>query len=410
MMNILGKFMSVMALLFLSLTMAANDTTAVSEPKKPKGFDAGQYVGAGRRRSPANTQFISDSFKDNFSFGFFGDTRVPLSPDYGFSYSAGFSFMKWLTPSSGIRFDAMGGYVISNLTGQRMPQVYVGTSALFNVTSYISGYDKRRFCEVSTVMGIGYSCWWDLMTTHYFTGNVGANINLRLTDRLSVYVEPYMPLNLGLGGLDYGFATRIGAYCDFSTQVYRPTIAGKYYLSFSAGLQAQSSELVKIARDKTYNTTGMSFMLGVGRRFEDYFSVRFSAVYSRHTWTVYYGGKKMPANYFSFTVEGVFDALRMIMNKCGKENFPVGCGIALGPEAGCFFKRDLDENLSKHYVGLTGALHIDCRLGRGVSIFMEPRMRILPYSAPHDVSTANNVNRNYYDGLFNFSVGLEVDL
>ena len=417
-MNKCCLFISIIALFAFTSELFAQDSLSVAAEKsnKPKTSidnqwrDASNYVGMRRARPKSHTLFVNEKAVDNLFLGVLGSASIPKTEDYGFMYGAGASALKWLTYSVGLRVDIEGGYRNSNMTGDRVPSLSAGASALFNVTSYIAGYDKRRFCEVSTVMGIGYSCWWDLMTTHYFTGNVGANVNFRINDRFSLYVEPYLPLHLGVGGLDYGFATKVGAYYDFSTQVYEPTIAGKYYVKFSAGVQTQNSELIKIARQKAYNTAGMSFTLGAGRRFEDYFALQLSAVYSRHIWTVYYGGLRMPANYYAFRVEGVFDPLRLIMNKCGKEDFPLGCGIVLGPEAGCMFKRDLDENMVKHYVGFTGALQVNYRVAERYSIFMEPRMRILPYSAPHDVSTANNAYRNYYDGLFNFNVGLEIDL
>ena len=393
------------------------DTSAVTpvKPARPASpgqenyGDASKYIKIGRAQAKAKMPFNSKAFKDNLFVGAVGVTRVPYSSDYGFTYSAGASATKWLIPSVGMRADLMGGYMNSNLTGERVSELALGVSALFNVSSYIAGYDKRRFCELSTVMGVGYMCRWDVMTEHYFTGNVGVNVNLRLSDRFSLYLEPYLPLHFNSAGLSYGFATQMGVYYDLSTSVVDPEIAGKYFVTFTGGVQLQNSELVKRA-EQDYNTTGMSFTLGAGRRFGDYWAVRLSGVFSRHTWTVYYGAQKMPANYFAFRLEGMFDALSLILDKCNVKNVPVGCGVVLGPEAGCMVKQDLGSTLTKHYVGLTSALHIDWKFGKRYAIFVEPRMSFLPYSAPHDQSTVNNVNRNYYDGLFNFNFGMEIDL
>ena len=407
-MNRFCLFVSIIALFIFSYGLSAQSPQKTDDNED--WGDASVFEPNKRTRAESKDSFQKDNFKDNLYIGAFGMARIPNSENYSFTYSAGASALKWVSRYVGVRVDLSGGYMNSNLTGDRLEEFSAGASALFNVTSYISGYDRRRFCEVSTVMGVGYSCWWDLMTAHYFTGNVGANVNLRINDRFSLYVEPYFPLHLNAGGLNYGFATKVGAYYDLSSDVYQPTIARKYFVSLSAGVQTQNSALVKFAQEKDYSTLGMNLALGAGRHFNDYLSLRLSALYSRHMWTVYYGGQKMPANYFAFSIEGMFDALRLIMEKCDKENFPLGCGIAMGPEAGCMVKKDLDENLSRHYVGFTGAMHVNYRFGERYSVFMEPRLRILPYSAPHDMSTANNAYRNYYDGLFDFSIGLEVRL
>ena len=392
------------------------DTSRVENKKKSGPIaidnwgDASRYIRQRRDVSAPKTPFVTDKFRENLHLGVVGLARAPFSDDYAFAYGAGVSALKWFNTSLGVRADVLGEYMHSNLTGNRVGELSVGCSLLFNVSSYISGFDKMRFCEVSTVMGVGYSCRWDLMTEHYFAGNVGVNVNMRLSKGLSLYLEPHLPLYLGIGGLTYGFATSAGIYYDLSTQLYEPTIAGKYYVFCSGGMQLQNSELVKMASDKDYSTIGYTTSLGFGRRFDDYLALRLSALYSTHTWTVYYGGKAMPARYFAFRAEVEFDALSLILDKCGVKNFPLGFGVVLGPEAGCLIKKDLGETLTRHYVGLTGAFHLDYHFGKRVGVFIEPRMSLLPYSAPHDSSTANNAYRNYYDGLFNLTLGIEVDI
>ena len=116
----------------------------------------------------------------------------------------------------------------------------------------------------------------------------------------------------------------------------------------------------------------------------------------------------MPADYVCLRVEGMFDLLAPICKAETMRRF--GCSIIAGPEVGYMCKRDLDSVLKKHYVGITGGLSADCRLSERISVFVEPRFSIIPYTAPNDVSTSPYFSRNYYDALLNFNIGIEVCL
>jgi hypothetical protein len=116
----------------------------------------------------------------------------------------------------------------------------------------------------------------------------------------------------------------------------------------------------------------------------------------------------MPAHYYALRLEGVLDVVRLAMRKSCDCRF--SGGVVLGPEFGYMVKKDIGYTLKRQYVGLGLGLHGNCSLGDRIALFVEPRFTLVPYTAPNDESTSFNINRNYYDSLFNFNVGLEINL
>jgi hypothetical protein len=116
----------------------------------------------------------------------------------------------------------------------------------------------------------------------------------------------------------------------------------------------------------------------------------------------------MPADYYALRLEGVLDVVRLALRKSYNGCF--GAGVVLGPELGYMVKKDVGYSLKRQYVGLNIGLQGNCRLGKSVNLFVEPRFCLVPYTAQNDDSTSYNFNRNYYDSLFNLNLGLEIAL
>lgn len=400
---VLAILLAMFAQVFQPVDMSAQDTVAVI---KPVGFDAGNLVGAKRYRPQPHTRFVNERFSDNLFFALDGVVGAPRSADYGFSSTARLSMKKWFTPSLGARLSFGGGYVYSNFSNLRLNEYSASATILFNFSSYVLGYDNSRFCEISAVVGPGYSYCGNLFPEHFFLMDLGVNVNLRLTKRFAVNIEPGIPLRVNGKGLAYGFSTGVGVEYEFSENVSKPSGAGRFVVSLMGGFQFQNSVLTRDAG--IGKTLGMHYAVGFGRRYSDYFSLRFAAAYSHDSWAEYYGGYKMPAKYYALRLEGLFDVLRLVMRN--SENDRWGCGLVIGPEVGRMSKIDVESHLEKHYVGLVYGLHGDYRICKWLGVFLEPRFTAIPYTAPNDDSTSYNLSRNYYDSLFNFNFGIEISL
>ena len=69
-----------------------------------------------------------------------------------------------------------------------------------------------------------------------------------------------------------------------------------------------------------------------------------------------------------------------------------------------------EEYLAAPYMGLAGGLQLKFALGKKVRMFLEPHCSLVPYNGISYDKTTLNDYINYYDGLINMSLGLEIDL
>ena len=382
-------------------------TSARDTALRPIGFDAGKMVRVSRYRTPAKSPFVNDRFFENASLSVSGGARIPFTSSYGFTYTGGVSILKWVAPSVGVRANVSGGSLENHLYGDRSGTISVSATALFNLSSYVGGYDLSRFCEFSPLVQAGYECRWKDGVEHFFATGIGVNVNMRFSRKISFFIEPYIPLLVNSDDLSYGFAANVGLSYDFSQRAQTPSCAGPYFVFLSGGVQFQNSSLVREAG--VVNMLGCHVAAGAGRRFTEYFSLRLSAAYSQDKWAVYYSNQRMPAYYYCLRLEGMFDVVRFALRR-KETSGRLGCSVLAGPEVGLFSKRDFDFRFGGYYVGLTAGLHADCRLGKRLSLFAEPRFSLIPYSAPNDDSTSTYASRSYYDALLNFNIGIEVDL
>ena len=393
---------SLLALLLCSGIVAAQEILSMRDSSaRAYGFDASKFVHASRYRSPNKSIFEAERLRDNSSISMTGRVGAPSS-GHGCFYGAGLSYLKWLTPFIGVRADVDGGYMYQNLHGNRGWEFSTTVSALFNLSSYLGGYDRARFCEISAVSGLGYACRWYRGAEHFVAGRFGVNVNMKIHAGVGLYVEPMIPMYLSHSGLECGLGATMGLSYDLSSKTVPARGAGRYFIFLLGGTQVQNSSMAW--ETGAAGVYGKHFGVGLGRSFCDCFKLRLSAAWSRDIWVIYYGGIKMPADYVCLRVEGMFDLLAPETMR------RFGCSIIAGPEVGYMSKRDLDSVLNKHYVGITGGLSADCRLSERISVFVEPRFSIIPYTASNDVSTSPYFSRNYYDALLNFNIGIEVCL
>jgi hypothetical protein len=317
---------------------------------------------------------------------------------------------------------------------------------MFNMMSYVGGYNTARFCEMSVVGGLGYTHVWKKLADHgdALSAHVGLNFDMRIYDRLHLFVEPqvnlffnprhgsprkgiaissagdwrsYMPAFNTFVGLAYNFGETKPQIKRLSGSWKNPKLDWNgYYVSALAGLQFQSnSRLVWKGNMTAGERVGMHYSLGGGRWFNEFLAIRASASYSQNNWVKYLSAKPLRSRYLSVRLEGVLDVLNMgrhIHDKAKGEENPDDCffGLAIlaGPEMGRVIKHDKTLRISDHYVGLVGGLQARFRVHKWVSVVAEPRFTLVPYTAPNSDVDAPNDNRYYYDALLNFNVGIEV--
>ena len=287
---------------------------------------------------------------------------------------------------------------------------------MFDLISYIYGYDTSRFCVVSFVTGPGYAMVRNSgVTGHSFTSHIGANVSMRVFRTVDVFWEPLFEIYTGSSAIPQSgtrkrvvcaFSGSVGLSCRFAQDnMAAPPASENWFLFLSGGIQFQNSSAVyrKIGLG---NALGMHLNAGVGKWCRDFLALRLSAFYSDCKWMKYYAGNPLPELYAGVRFEGQLDLVSLVRGrKCRFSS-----SVLLGPEAGFFSKTDLNGKLSDLYVGLSTGLQANLKIASGVSLFVEPRLSIVPYSAPSDDATLVDAYRNYYDSVISVNIGLQYDL
>ena len=388
------------------------DTTAVDSVRVAKGFDAGNYVNAKRWRVPAHTQFKYGPFR-NISLGLrTGIVRI-MDSDHSFGQASGIELVKWVHPSVGVRLGGSYGGWIDNFDARRIRMADVSLSVLFNLMSYVGGYDTSRLCDVSIVGGVAYNRLWKdtAENENVLSSLFGLNLDLKIYDRLHLFVEPQMNVYYDSDLLldtwrSYmtGFTGVVGLNYNFG-QV-RPTEKRqtKYFISVWGGGRVQNSSLVLQKMGKG-EMLGYQVGLGYGRWYNDWFAMRLSATFSRNPWLKYSIGILQYSQYFDISLEGMFNLLGMWKNELSEH---LSLSALIGPEVGRMIKDDKDFRISEHYFGLTGGFNASVKVHKSLSIFLEPRFDIVPYSAVSGNLDSPLDNQNYFDALLGLNVGINI--
>ena len=390
----------------------ASDTVAVDSIKVAKGFDASNYVNAKRWRVPGYSRFAKGAFK-NFSVGLRTGMVKMMSVDYSFGQMLGVDLTKWLHPAVGLRLSGGYGSWIDNFDGVKTNMADVSASVLFNLTSYVGGFDTWRFGEFSLVGGVAYNCLWKSGgdVENVFSNLFGINFEMRLYDGLHLFLEPEI-------GVYYnseehidtwrsymtGFGGMMGLSYVFGQEKSLRARLNKYFISVWGGFQIQNSAMVLKKMGKR-EMIGFQGGLGYGRWYNDWFAMRFSASYSRNAWLKYAIGELKYTQYYNLRLEGMFNLLGMWENKLSER---MELSALVGPEFGRMIKEDRNYRISEHYIGLTGGVNASLKVHKYLSLFAEPRISVVPYSALSSDLDSPSENRNYFDCLLGVNVGINI--
>lgn len=396
-----------------ALQSAFTDTTTAKV--RDRGYDASKYKMLKRYQPKDHHEFQTEDFFDKTFYSIRAASLKLGSEDYPFGLVAGFSMGKWLHEDHALRLNLSGGHWYDNFNGYDIHSGEVSMSYMFNVISYLSGYDPARFCNLSVVAGGGYAlAGYKGNWGHSFAAHVGFNIDMRLSPVVDFFVEPLAKLySNGMAISRAGnwrswlsaFEGSIGMTFNVGTPKTEK-VDRRWFMSIVGGTQVQNSVNV-YEKIGIKNAFGLHANIGVGHYVTDYLAIRGSLSFSRHKW-VEYDELYLYSSYYALRVEGMLD----LVNAFSKtDNHGISLSLLFGPELGYMYKDDYGvEYLAAPYIGLTGGVQLKFDLGKKVRIFMEPRCSIVPYNGISYDRTTLNDYVNYYDGLINLNLGLEFDL
>ena len=186
-----------------------------------------------------------------------------------------------------------------------------------------------------------------------------------------------------------------------------PADTGDAFVSFSAGPAFHFSDLV-LDRIGIFKSLGAQMNLSYGKWFTPVFALRATGFFTTDKWIEYSYGARKNAWYYGARIEGMLD-LCSLFRHGRKSDFSVS--LLAGPEVAAVTKRESSRNLTNFYLGLTGGLQLKYRILEYISIFLEPRVGIVPYTIVTDsLDPLKHVGHNYYDTLYNLNIGVELSL
>lgn len=367
------------------------------------------YKMQGRYR-PEGAPFVNNNLGDNLFISLYGGYFRPFADNFSSGTSAGIAIEKWIRPAHGVRLEVGSSWFTENYNASNVRMIDFRLSYLFDVDAYLDGFNPSRPFQIRPIAGLGYSLVHnsDNPSGGAFSAHMGLNLSMNIFKGMYLYAEPRIEIQkdaLSLARMDlwrgYVFNLRgnvgLGVVLDRND---RNTDMGQdWFVSLSGAAQIQYSNLLKTHNELITNI-GPAATLAFGRHYPRGWAWRAAITAGKHSWSQTEGGVKLPSMYAGFRLEAMYDIIAAI----GKES-RLATSVFVGPEFGFMRKEDVDLIIKYQYTGLSCGVHIKFRIIPRLSVFLEPRISFIPYSAIsyNHVST----NQNYYDGLVNVGLGVE---
>ncbi len=143
-------------------------------------------------RSVDNSAFVNNRFRDNMFVSLGGGIATATTDPHKFTdnlsgmYSL--SVGKWFTAVSGLRLKASAGDIKQPRT--RYVIGILDLDYMFNVNSFLNGYDPDRKIETNVMVGIS-GAYGDTGNRHFFAGmHAGMQWQWNVSHRVGLYLEP----------------------------------------------------------------------------------------------------------------------------------------------------------------------------------------------------------------------------
>ena len=357
------------------------------------------------RYNPSHT-----GFKGNFHLSAMGGYHRWLDKDFGAGAHFGIAFGKWFSPLHGARIEAGIGSIFDIDRADRMKVLPdVRASYLFDISSFLNGYDPARPGYFYSLAGLGYA--WRLSDPAFqgsgnWNAQLGLGYNFRIFRGVDLFVEPAFEIN----------GNQFSQQADDSWRGYYGGFRGTVGMQFRLGKNEELSRLwgrhpwfVTVSGGPAWQVaalprSGFHLSLGFGEKLSDAVSLRLSG-----NWTHAY--RKQEDNHSSYAglrLDGIVDLLSLAS---GKER-PFGISLLGGPEVG-WIKVDEPKpeggvrflNDQVLYVGASAGLQLRSRLYRRISAFVEPRASFIPYVGSRD----GEGMQNSLDVVLSGSLGLQYE-
>lgn len=373
-----------------------------------------------KRYRPEYKKFTNDKIWDNLYIDFWGGVSGLFSRagyEMKGGSEVGASVTKYFSPYNAARISGIVNTGKRKLDNESWSSYGILGDHLFNITTYVNGFNPGRLLEWSTVEGIGIhrsSLGGEKQTA--LDVHLGTQMKVRTGTRLDFFFEPRISLftdNIDLSGdenwhgYDVGYSAYLGMSYRFGTS-YSSAEEGFWentFLSFSEGMQMQNSANAREVG--LLKSVGPAVSVSAGKWLLNSFGLRLSGFGSYNTWKLdrennldklsAYGGVRLEAmlNPYAFFVKDIHS---------------VKWGIIpmVGVEAGLMKKQDDKQMISKSYAGLTAGLQFKYYVDHNIALFLEPHFSNVPYSFSQRNFIGTVEETSFSDQIWSLNLGVEV--
>lgn len=338
---------------------------------------------------------------------------------YGMIKNVHFALGKDLSPYNSFRIGVDYGAGHRSLTHQELRLLTGSLDYVFNLTSYIYGYNPMRSFEIMPSFGVGYTRSSYLgYTDKAYDIHVASQLRFAAGKDAFISIEPRVTLitdqmdhsgtvnwhgiDMIAGGL-VNYTYYFKPLIDDKTKMKNVDFSHNYFVGTSMGMQIQN-----ISGMNLLETSGATYGLSFGKLYENGLGFRFSTDFATNNYRQFdYNNYKIRTteHYIDLRAEVLVNPVAFFVKKSSEKLF--GTNVALGAAFGRMHKYDYDGKSSFNYFGYTTGLQGWVRMQKGLKLFVEPRaMFVVDYYTPNEISTRFEKKTNV---LYDFDLGLNME-
>ena len=273
---------------------------------------------------------------------------------------------------------------------------------MFDLTSYLYGYKRRRVLGLAAVLGAGYvhSTYKD-KSEHVLKGQLGLNMYVNLSRNVRLFAEPFFALasdnidhsgqeNVANYDMQYGLKAGLSVNFDTMNGYYGSDVVYTkgFFYEVAQGLSFFNSKDLGLLK-----TMGTGYRVSVGRWFDPIVGLRLSASGQEYYWSHEVTAPTAVSPSYDNLYKGRMLSLRLegLVNPLNfgprwrQVRHPFDFVVSVGGEYGWLSKNipRTKDGLKCLYAGFTGGMQLLYNMDKETAFFIEPRMTLATFREPY---------------------------
>ena len=346
-----------------------------------------------------------------------------LNPGIPVGLSLGYDF----TRLHSLRLSGWYAFYGMEDTSRKLRHIGVDVDYLFNLSSYIYGYNRSRKFTLSAVLGVGYIlAKFNEPQKHTFKGQAGLNLSFRVAPNVNLFAEPFFSLTYdgadhspsNPGKYDMMYGAKVGTKIDMKSVEGENNYLefnNKLFFEFAHGVTMFNAEYLNLAQ-----TLGGNYQFSIGKWVAPSLGFRITANVADYCWSSSFNyGKQIGTIHTTPTYEtrhktrllaGRGELLINPINffkKMRLKHRLFDLNVSVGGEYGWIDKYipGTGDGLESNYTGFTAALNVLYNIDKETALYFQPRFSLINYEVPY--ANSPEINK-YTDEVYNISAGVRI--